>query len=132
MILSIPADASGVQAMKEDLKRARQSFGADYLLLPYSDINAYAKDIGEAWGAQVCPRIVRYSADRRDWSPVCKSDTLAWQREFRFLGSECGERDEKPVEVRINDFSQQLTLNPPVELRCGETSILRLDEAGIL
>ena len=68
VILSIPSDSRELEALKSDLRRAREEFGDDYLCIPHTDIDRYAQCIGESWGTEVRPRIVRYSEDRREWN----------------------------------------------------------------
>ena len=94
--ITVPEPGEDPAMIGRDLLRLRREFGGHYAFVLPSQFDAFAHRVQElaadvAWGP------VRYTANRDEWSPMCKSDALAYQHELRFLFDECPEGSTTPL-----------------------------------
>ncbi len=84
------------------LEQILKEFGPYFVVLPASKINMYRQLLAKTSGCKVHMGLVGYSDNPLKRSLVVKDSKFSYQKEFRFLLSECskGEVQDKKVQVQ--------------------------------
>ncbi|MEZ8196995.1 hypothetical protein [Vibrio cortegadensis] len=87
---------------ESSLEQMIKEFGPYFVVLPAPEINAYRRLLAKTSGCKVCMGLVGYSDNPLKRSLVVKDSKFSYQKEFRFLLSECskGEKRDKKVQVQ--------------------------------
>lgn len=87
---------------ENSLEQMLKEFGPYFVVLPASKINAYRHLLAKTSGCKVHMGLVGYSDNPLKRSLVVKDSKFSYQKEFRFLLSECskGEMRDKKVQVQ--------------------------------
>lgn len=87
---------------EDSLEQMLKEFGPYFVVLPAPKVNAYRHLIAKTSGCKVHMGLVGYSDNPLKRSLVVKDSKFSYQKEFRFLLSECskGEKRDKKVQVQ--------------------------------
>ncbi len=87
---------------ENSLEQMLKEFGPYFVVLPAPKINAYRHLLAKTSGCKVHMGLVGYSDNPLKRSLVVKDSKFSYQKEFRFLLSECskGEMRDKKVQVQ--------------------------------
>ncbi|WP_447555107.1 hypothetical protein [Vreelandella sp. EE22] len=110
---------------ENSLEQMLKEFGPYFIVLPASKVNAYRHLLAKASGCKVNMGLVGYSNNPLERSLVVKDSKFSYQKEFRFLLSECskGEKHDKKIQVQganklfLKASSLKLT-DPSGEVKC--------------
>lgn len=87
--IEIPPDEASLKGLISDLNRIRGEFGSEYAVMPHFNIKPFTQRLRTLSALEVVRGPLRYSKERSDWSVACKSEHLAYQREYRFALGAC-------------------------------------------
>lgn len=87
---------------ENSLEQMLKEFGPYFVVLPAPKVNAYRHLLAKTSGCKVHMGLVGYSDNPLKRSLVVKDSKFSYQKEFRFLLSECskGEKRDKKVQVQ--------------------------------
>lgn len=115
--LVIPQDEAELEVLVNDIKRIRSEIGLNYAYIPPANIKPFIEHIKTLTTHEVAAGNVMYSEKQKDWSPICKSTSYQYQREFRILIGECQELSTEPLIIQNwKDFNDFIMKNISIEI----------------
>ena len=96
-----------------DLQRVRQEFGGNFVSFEASKLDDIVTRLKRAGADPLRISRVGYSNSRLHQNVACKNKEYSYQREFRFIVSECDHTDTSPKAFEVGDMTDILKLNEP-------------------
>ena len=116
-------DGFQLASLLTDLHRVREEFGCNYAILNVEGYSKLLRRFEECGIAQVRTARVGYSDNRFHTGIACKRLQYQYQREFRFVFSQCDTAEEQPRILEFGDMSEIMQFNEEFSFT---------DEAGIV
>lgn len=93
---------------EDSLEKMLNEFGTYFVILSATKISAYKHLLEKASGCKVHMGGVRYSSDPLERSLVVKDSKFSYQKEFRFLLSECSKGEKRDKKVQLQGINKLL------------------------
>ena len=112
--------SESLESMLNDLQRVREEFGFNFVSFQAKDLGKVLERINKATNDKVRTSRVGYSDNKMLQNIACKRTDYSYQREFRFIFSECGIEEKEPRAYELGDMSDIFSLNSPISGRLNE------------
>lgn len=117
-----------------DLQRIRQEFGVNFVSFRTQDLGLIVERLSKVTDDKIRTSRVGYSDNRMVQNIACKRAEYSYQREFRFVLSECDIDEKKPKVYELGDMSDIFSLNSPISGKfdnTGETFKITKDDIEV-